>query len=174
MNDETEAKLTIINRLLASFPATQSGSSDDVIDGYLLGTASLPAAFLAVAAQRFLEGSVAGQHMVYPPSPAQLATEARVHWHRALDAGREVRRGLQPPDKQDIPEDERERVKAGFNKLIEDLSAKIVTDDAGDARRRKAIFDRTNARFYPDMSPAVVRKRLGFSVGDPDGDEAAA
>lgn len=174
MSDETEAKLTIINRLLASFPATSSGSSDDVVDAFLLGCAEIPAHFLAIAAQRFLAGTVPGQHTAFSPSPAQLATVAREHWYMALEA--EHKKLPPPPAPPEPSEEERERVKAGFDALVKDLAQRVQTDDAKEAARRKAIHDKTNARFMPDMSDEALSARLGrkrgFDVGYSD-DEAA-
>ena len=170
MSDETEAKLTIINRLLASFPATQSGSSDDVIDGYLLGCAEIPSQFMAVAAQRFLAGSVPGQHMAFPPSPAQLATTAREHWYMALEV-EHARLPPPPPEPEPSPE-ERARVKAKFDALIAERTAQVRTDDAAADRARRAVMARTNARFMPDMSDEEIHRRLGYTVGDRDADAA--
>jgi hypothetical protein len=170
MDDETEAKLTIINRLLAAFPATSSGSSDDVVDAFLIGCAEIPAHFLAIAAQRFLAGTVPGQHSTFSPSPAQLATTAREHWYMALET--EHKKLPPPPEPPEPSPEERARVKAGFDALIADLASKVQTEDAKATARRKALQDKTNARFQPDMSDEAVTARLGgrprYSVGDPE------
>lgn len=169
MSDETEAKLTIINRLLASFPATSSGSSDDVVDAFLIGCSEIPAHFLAVAAQRFLAGTVPGQHTAFAPSPAQLATTAREHWYMALEA--EHKKLPPPPPEPEPSPEERARVKAGFDALVADLAQRVTTVDAQEARRRKAIHDKTNARFMPDMSDEAMSRRLGRKAGFTVGDE---
>lgn len=174
LDERTKAVLTIINRLLASFPGTASGSSDDALDGYLLGTAEIPPEFLAIAAQRFLAGSVAGQHMSFPPSPAQFATEARQHWYAAIEREREEQLRLNPPRREHIPAEERARVKAGFDDLAASLGATMRTEDATADARRKSIFQRTNERFYPSMDEQAMKRRLGYSVGDADGEADAA
>jgi hypothetical protein len=65
--------------------------------------------------------------------------------------------------------------------MIEELSSKVAGENAPDeaeTQRHNAIWAKTNARFFPDMSDEAVHKRLGFTVGDPDaegdmGEEAA-
>jgi hypothetical protein len=145
-----------------------------VIDGFLLGCADVPAHYLAIAAQRFLAGTVPAQNMTFPPSPAQLATTAREHWYMALEV--EHAKLPPPPEPPEPSPEERERVKAGFNALIKDLSSKLQTEDAAADKRRKAIHNKVNARFAPDMSDEAMSARLGrkrgFEVGDDQSDAA--
>lgn len=131
-NSEKLERLTIINRLLASFPSAQSGQGDDALDGYLIGTRDVPVDFLAVAAARFLAGTVPGQHMTFPPTPAQLANEAREHWYKALEAEREKQVRLNPPKPKEpeISPEERERVKAKFEAWAQSMARDKRTEDA--------------------------------------------
>lgn len=174
MNDEAE-RLTIINRLLACFPATASGQGDDVVDGYLIGLSDIPLDFIAHAAKRFLGGQVPGQHSAFPPSPAQLATEARGLWYQELDRHRRDRLALAPPEANDIPDDERERVRAGFEKLVADMAERARTEDAAAEQRTRQQLAKANKYFMPDMSDAAVMERLmGYSVGSPESEEMSA
>ena len=62
--------------------------------------------------------------------------------------------------------------------LVDDLvrrnAEQLRTEDAEKDRRMRELTARTNARFMPDMSPAAMKRRLGFAVGDPEGDSDAA
>jgi hypothetical protein len=155
--------------LLASFPSTQSGQGDDALDGYLIGTREIPVDFLAIAAQRFLSGSVPGQHMTFPPTAAQFATEARDHWYKALEAEREKQARLAPPKPKEpeISPEERARVKAKFDALVASMAHEKMTDQAASAKLR----DRGDLIETPGYSYPVSRtlaKQLG--IGDPEGD----
>lgn len=133
--------------------------ADDVIDGYEIGLANIPVAYVAHAAQRFLAGEVPGQHTAFAPSPAQLASEARRHWHMALDGERRRRHPLPPPEIDRSPE-ARERVR----RLTAEITARLGPDTgpSAAARQRRDLFTRTNARFAPDASEASIARRLGM------------
>jgi hypothetical protein len=184
-NSEKLERLTIFNRLLASFPSTQSGQGDDALDGYLIGTREIPVDFLAIAAQRFLSGSVPGQHMTFPPTAAQFATEARDHWYKALEAEREKQARLAPPKPKEpeISPEERARVKAKFDALVASMAHEKMTDQAASARLSKEraeretkwLRDRGDLIETPGYSYPVSRtlaKQLG--IGDPEGDADVA
>lgn len=177
--------MTIINRLLASFPSSAAGQGDDTLDGYLIGTRDVPVDFLALAAQRFLSGSVPGQHMTFPPTPAQLANEARDHWYRHLDAVREERRRLAPPEPEDhvITDEERARGIAAFERIKASLAASMRTDEADrDARRRergeqeiKRLVERGDLVEVKGGTVPVSRSLMRqYGVGDPEGDRDVA
>ena len=169
--NEREAKLTIINRLLASFPATQSGASDDALDGYEIGIADVPAEFVAIAMTRFLSGKVPGQHLSFPPSPAQLASEARVHWHKRLDDARRERElhvaTLPSPAPVQHSPEARERI----SKMVADF---VETHRVSEKAQDRAYWNSVNDHFAPDMSPTATKRRLGlpYTAGDPDSDAA--
>lgn len=125
--------------------------------GYLLAAEDYPADDVEAAVDMLVKGTAPGVNPSFRPKPSEFGAECHRQNHlRADKRARDKFLALPPPVDRVIPDDERERVKAGFDKLIEDLSAKIITDDAGDARRRKAIFDKTNARFYPDGDEAAA------------------
>lgn len=177
--------MTIINRLLASFPSTSGGQGDDALDGYLIGTRDVPTDFLAIAAQRFLAGSVPGQNMTFPPSPAQLANEARSHWYKHLDSVREERVRLAPPKAEDrvIPDDERARGMEAFERMKANLGSSMRTEEAERDKRSKErgerelrwLRDRGDLVEVPGLSVPVSSTLLRqFSVGDPDGDRDVA
>jgi hypothetical protein len=184
-NTEKLQRLTIINRLLAPFPSSQGAQGDDSLDGYLIGTAEIPVDYLAVAAGRFLAGQVPGQHMTFPPTPAQLATEAREHWYKAIERERAEQARLAPPKQPDIvhsPESQ-DRVRAMTAKLVADLGTAARTEDAARNKLEKERVER-ETRWLRDRGDLVevkgaaypishaLAKQLG--IGDPEGDRDVA
>jgi hypothetical protein len=184
MNDETN-RLTILNRLLASFPSSVGGQGDDALDGYLIGTRDIPVDYLAIAAQRFLAGQVTGQHQTFAPTPAQLASEARVHWHKAIDEQRAEQARLAPPKPKEweISDEERARVAAKFDELRAQLAHNLETEDAVRSKRNREraeqetrwLRNRGDLVDVPGSSYPVSRTLMRqFGIGDREGTEDAA
>lgn len=144
-DDEAEQRLTIINRLLASFPATASGSGDEALDGYLIAVSDVPARFLAAASARFLQGSVDGHNKKFAPSPAELSSEARTIWSRErkrLQAEEQDRLQIAARP-QKLTEDELAHRKA----FVADLLKTLPRTPDSEADNRKSKMEATNEMF---------------------------
>lgn len=178
MDKQTAELLTIINRLLASFPGGGRGEADDVIDGYLIGLGLLPVQFVAQAAQEYLSGAVPDHNMAFAPSPAQLGSRARKHWHAFLDAEKRHKEAVLQIEARDHSVDKtdesRARVKAKMEQAINGLAQSMRTDDArtvADEKRKADFAKRVDERFRPDDDRSATLERLGFEVGDADAEE---
>lgn len=138
----------------------------------------IPAQDVSAAVDAFLQGKVPGFDGRFAPTAPQLAAAARRAMNERLDSEERTNRYTQPQLPPPIVQhsaEERARVKA----LVDGFVAKQVADgeSADEVKARKALFDATNARFYPDMTPEAMMKRLRlvpYTVGDADGDRDVA
>ncbi|MDB6035989.1 MAG: hypothetical protein JWM16_6327 [Verrucomicrobiales bacterium] len=170
----TPHQTALTSLLLGSFPTFQSGDGAAALGAYEWVFSQADERDLQPGIAILVNGQYPGHDGRFAPTAPQLATAIRMARDKRLNGERLNQLRLAPPPVEEISEEEQARVKAGFDQLVKDLSAKLQTDDAAADVRRKALFDRTNARFAPDMSPEAQRKRLGFDVGDPEGQEDAA
>lgn len=175
-----QAKLKDIKRLLGVYPPLNTADAEQTVRNYLLAVDDYTAADVEAAVNTFIKGSAPGVNPSFLPPPPAVGAECRRQMNLRLDAEareRLARPKLPKPDYQRSP-DEEARVKDGFDALIANLSSKVRTEDAEATARNKAVLDRTNQRFAPDMSDEAVHQRLGrrlsYSVGDRDGQEDAA
>lgn len=125
------------------------------------------------AVDNFLAGSAPGHNPAYAPAAPLVGAECRRVMNLRLDSEHRSRIPLPTPTVEHTPE-ELARMSAKAEEAIARLTASLRTEDAEADKRQRAGWERTNARFQPDMSPNAVKRRLGFSVGDPDGDADAA
>jgi len=159
----TEANLLIIiNRLLASFPAGQSGTGDEVVDAYMIGLSGIPAGHIAQASARFLQGQVEGHNPAFAPSPSQLAGEARRLWYRRIDEDRRDASGQQQIESRPEPLDENEieRRKAFVAKAMSKLKRTPDAERDIEAEQRKARMAERTSADYLDHRP--IEDRLGL------------
>jgi hypothetical protein len=123
-----------------------------------------------------LSGSAPGVNPNYLPPAPVVAAECRRQMNLRLDREnreRKLRPALPPPEIEHSPES-RARVKALVEGLTHRLSVDTEAEESEAAARRKALAERTNERFFPDMDEREMEERLGFSAGDPEDHEAAA
>lgn len=131
---------------------------------------------IEAAVTNLLNGSDLGHNPSFVPPAPVVAGEARRVMHLRLDRvnrERKLHPQLPPPDVVHTPA-ERERVKQMVDGLVNKIASEMETEDAALSKRKLTQFAKTNARFAPDMTPAAVRRRLGFTAGDPEGAEDAA
>lgn len=165
-----------INRLLACYPAGNWADPEQALRSYLLVVEDYPADDVEEAITTLIKGVAPGVNASFLPVPAVVGAECRRQLHLRLDRenrDKKLRPQLPPPDIIHTPE-ERARVQQKIDDLLANLAAAMETEDASLTRRKLGQFAKTNAKFAPDMSPAAVRRRLGFEVGDPEGAEDAA
>jgi len=130
------------------------------------------------ALDAFMSGQAPGHNPAFAPSAPMLAVEAKRQQNIRLESEERTRRYEQPQLAAPLvvhSPDERTRVKAKIDEFVAAQVAEQVHAD--EAKARKALFDATNARFYPDMSPDAVKDRLHLrhvGVGDADGDRDVA
>jgi hypothetical protein len=172
-----QAKLKQIRRILALWPSQAGDDGEDLLRGYLLAVDDYPADDVERGVDQLVKGTAPGINPSFRPKPSEVGAECRRQLNLRLDAvAREklYRPALPKPDYVRSP-DEEARVKAGFDELIASLSVSVRTEDAAATARNKAMLDKANRYFAPDMSEEAIHARLGrrrYSVGDPHEDAA--
>ncbi|MFD1945053.1 hypothetical protein [Paradevosia shaoguanensis] len=127
------------------------------------------------AVSDFLSGSVPGHNAAYVPTAPQVGSATRRAMERRTDRlAREkaLHPRLPPPDVPKTPES-RARVKAMVDGLVESFAEQHRTEDAAAAKRKHDQMVKANARFLDESDENAMRERLGYSVGDRDGEAAA-
>lgn len=131
---------------------------------------------IETAIGNFITGSAPGNNAAFvPPAPA-VGAECRRVMNLRLDSEYRNRvhvPALSPPDHVVSPE-ARARAKALVAKAVAKLTG---IEEADRSHGREALTDlmhRVDASMGADLSPDAMARRLGYSAGDPDGDEAAA
>jgi len=122
-----------------------------------------------------LSGSVPGHNPSYvPPAPLVASATRRAMERRTDRLAREkaLHPRLPPPDVPKTPES-RARVKAMVDGLVESFAEQHRTEDAAAAKRKHDQMVKANSRFLDESDEAAMRERLGYSVGDRDGEAAA-
>lgn len=161
-----QAKLKEITRLLASWPSA-AGEGDEQLRSYLLAVEDYPAQDVEAAVTTLIKGIAPGVNPNFLPPPAALGSESHRQNHLRCDRedrDRRLRPALAPPDIEHTPES-RARMKVILDAGVARLQAVTLPENEADAKRAKEQWDRVNARFYPDMTPGAVRRRL-WTAGD--------
>jgi len=127
------------------------------------------------ALDAFMSGQAPGHNPAFAPSAPMLAVEAKRQQNIRLESEERTRRYEQPQLAAPLvihSPDERARVKA---KIDEFLAGQVQEGTSeSEAKAAKALFDATNARFYPDMDPNAVKRRLKIGIGDDVGNRDVA
>jgi len=171
-------KLDQIDRLLSAFPSAASANVDPEqhLRNYLEAVEDYHADDVEAAVTAFIKGRVPAFDGRWAPTAPMLATAC----HRAaedrartayLDGLTKPR--LPAPQIEHTPES-RARIQAMAKQAAEAIASVTAPDDAERERELAASWQRTHQRFAPDMSEDAMRERLGFTVGDPDGDRDVA
>lgn len=125
---------------------------------------------IEAAVNNFLNGSAPGHNAAYAPSAPQVAAESRRVMNLRLESLHRAKPpALPPPDIKRTP-DSMARVAELTKQAVANLTSVMLTEDAETDRRRKAFQSRVFDRFDPPQTEAEMRRRLGFTVGDPDGE----
>lgn len=159
-----------IRRILALWPSQAADDGDELVRGYLLATEDYPACDVEAAVDMLVKGIAPGVNPSFRPKPSELGSESHRQNHVRCDRearDKRLRPALPPPDIEHTPES-RARMKAILEAGLAKLHEATAPEDKAAAERSKAQLDKVNAMFQPDMSEAAMRKRLGFSVGDPE------
>lgn len=181
-NQDHQRIAAAFDRLFRTYgPLGQGSTPDEVtrdrierIKVYFEAVAPYAEDDVDAAVEAFLTGSAVGVNPNFaPPAPA-FAGECRRQMNarlRRAELERLARPQLPPPDIEKTPE-QRERAKAKVAEFLENLAA--PDSDLEAVKRRNEQFEKTNARFYPDMSDEAVKARLmkprgtTWSAGDED------
>lgn len=164
-----------IQRLLSAFPATSQADPTLVLHNFLMAVEDWPADIVTDAVDSFIKGGFPGFDGRFAPTPPQLGTacrQAQEKVNRTAYLNRMARPALPPPDIEKTPE-QRLRAKAKIAEFV----ASVSPDPADEATIaiRNARWAKVNARFDPPQDDASVMERLmGYSVGSPESDDAAA
>ncbi len=192
MRDQTQ-KLKAIRRLLGSFaevPArpgeTQEQRAERMalqVHNYLTAIDGFDIGLVEDGVDLVLRGELPGHDMRWAPTPPMLATACRAAADKSARqrylAGIKAPR-LPPPDITHSPE-ERERARQKVAEFIASQGPSFAEQQAAD-RDRADKLAKHDSFFADDFVPAegvgriskTLAKKLGYSVGSPESDEAAA
>lgn len=87
MTRDEKAKKAAIIGLLMTFPSSQA-LGDEVLNGYVDAVVDFSVEAVASACERFAKGQVPGRNNAFPPSGAELATQARIFQRTPSDTPR--------------------------------------------------------------------------------------
>lgn len=166
-----------ITRLLGSWPLVAAPvDGNEQLRAYMLAVEDWQDVDVAAAVTSLIKGNAPGVNPNFLPTPAALGAECRRL--SSLRFGQEARAKarqpqLPPPEAPHTPE-LRGKFKDVVDGIVASLSIDIATEEAALMERREASLQRTNERFAPHMSPDAVAHRLGYSVGDREGEADAA
>lgn len=119
---------------------------------------------IEAAVRAIISGTAPGMNPNFAPSAGALGAEVvRQQNLRADSEARSRKPALPPPPVEKSPESQA-RVKAKVDALLQRMADQARTADAAAEQRRKNAWQRTNDYFD---------KRRGYSIGDPDSEEAA-
>lgn len=170
---QTDPTKTIaqISRLLSAFPPTGNPEPEETLRRYFEVLDEFSLWDIETAVDRYLRGKVPGFEGRFAPTPPMLAGQCRKALEERLVSEARRRPRLPAPEPEEVKDP---KIAEGLRQLAKDLGAQMLTDEAKSGRKRHDLLARANAKFAPDMSPAALHRRLGWSVGDPDGDSDAA
>lgn len=161
----------LLRKLFSAFPVTNNADPEENLRRYFEAVEEYAFWDLETAVDRFIKGKVPGFEGRFAPTPPMLAAQCRRALEERLASEARKRPRLAAPEPEEVKDP---KIAAGLRKLAEDLGRKMLTDEAAKERKRHDFAARVNARFTPDMNPRALERRLGWTVGDPDGDEDAA
>jgi len=142
---------------------------------YFEAVAIYEAQDVEAAVADFLSGSVPGHNPAFVPTAPQVGSATRRAMERRterLAREKALRPRLPPPDVEKTPES-RARVKAMIDQMQASFADAHRTEDAAAAKRKYDRMVGANARFLDERDEDAMRERLGYSVGDRDGEAAA-
>ena len=168
-----QAKLKLITLLLASWPSA-TGEGDGQLRAYLLAVDDYPLADVEAGVTSLVKGAAPGVNPNFLPPPAVVGAECRRQMNLRLEREARTRKPALPPPEIVHSAEERARVKAMVDDLVSRNAQAARTEDADRDRRMRGLADRTNANLGPDMSTGSMLHRLGYEVGDPDGERDVA
>lgn len=160
------------NRLFSTYPQFVGADTGELILAYFDAIEPYDTQDILAAVKSFLTGAAPGHNPAYAPSAPMVGAEARRVMNLRLDSERRMkalRPSLPAPTIEHSPA-ERARVAAMADDLVRRTAEQLNTPD--NATHRKDVWGPVHQRFYPDMSPAATKRRLGFDVGDADEDAA--
>lgn len=162
------------DKLFRTYPSFQAGKgAEAALRVYFEAVEPYATGDILDAVANFITGRAPGVNPSFaPPAPA-VASECRRVMNMRLDSERRSRPVLSLPEPV-IDEAERERVGAGLKSLIADMTANLSPEEEKAAAANRGQWAKVNQRFSPDQSEEAIAARLGFTVGDIEGDRDVA
>lgn len=152
------------------WPSQAQDDGEDLLRAYLLAVEDYAVGDVEAAVDELVKGTAPGVSPSFRPKPSETGAECRRQMNLRLESEARARRpALPPPDVVRSPES-RARVAAMAQRAIEDIASTMLTPDAETSRRRQRFNERMQVRFDPKTEREALA-RLGYSVGDPDGED---
>lgn len=166
-------------RLFSTYPQF-GGRNDGAFDRiaaakvYFEAVAIFEAGDIEQAVENFLTGAAPGHNPAFAPPAPLVGSEVRRVMNLRVESEARARRfrpALPAPDIVHTPE-ERERVRLKVEALKASIAERTGDDEAATEKQRRSNFAKVHERFRPDMDEDAVLERLGYTVGDADGEAA--
>lgn len=171
MRPDVQRVSEALKRLFRTYPGFQTDDVAATMQVYFEAVQPYATEDIEAAVTNFLTGSAPGHNPSFAPSAPLLGAEARRVMNLRVESEARERRyhpQLPAPDIEHTPES-RARVAAMTANLLANLKPQKM-----DAASDKEYWAGTHEMFAPDPSEAALRRRLGYSAGDPDGDREVA
>lgn len=161
--DQRDRKATeaIVAAFLTSYGSSRGTETDAkiVVGTYASVLADIPPWAVAEAARAWTRGGYGAVASAFAPSAAQFyecASTIIRNYVREADELRAVLGAVTQP----VPEDERKRVAAGFDKLVSELGGKPVSSEASARMRFEALCEEmgVDPKSVPDANPTAGTK----------------
>ena len=153
--------------LFSTFPQ-QSGDLAAQVEAHAMALDGHDLRDIKAAVERFIRGSVSDHNPNFAPSAPLLGKVVRQCMNDRLDHERRTN----PPrmiEHHEVEKSLPESGRAAFVKRELARAGVMLPDKRSPDAMKPFKYGRD-----PDMSAEAVSRRLGYSVGDPEGDEAAA
>lgn len=189
MNQNQQTIAAAFDRLFRTYPQSDRGADADLLvtqrmeraKVYFEAVAPYELQDVMQAIENFITGNVPGCNAAFAPPAPHVAAECRRVMNLRLNHEKLTRKPLPPPADREIPDDERERVKAKFAKLKASLPVsdeetdKAAASKARSEREIRWLRDRGELVELPGSSVPISTTLLRqFEVGDSDGDRDVA
>ncbi len=177
----SEQTLALIDLLFSTYPAFQSGDARTALTAYDITLAGLPEQDISSGLKLFLQGMVDEHNKSFAPPAPLVGTvirnirDGRLHrekWNTEAIAQIEAR---QQPKEHDEPT-RKVFVQRMFDGAVVLESEAALTPEAIAKKKAAAAayLEAHDKTFDIERSPEATARRLGYTVGDPDGDRDVA
>lgn len=163
---------SLMNLMFSTFPPPPGTDLAAQLEAYSIALDGHDLRDIEAGVKRIIRGEYAGHNPSFAPSAATLGSVVIGSRNYRLEReARNVVRNQLPAPTIERSDESRARVAALMETAVSNLASELRTPDAETERRKQAFQSRVFDRFDPPQSEAEMRGRLGFTAGDPDGED---
>ena len=180
--EEQHRKVVALERLFRTYPSFGKGETAEEVardrmakaEVYLAAVEPYQAADVESAVSAFITGTVPGHNPAFAPTAPEVGSATRREMEHRVGSEVRARKPALPPPDIEHSEESRARIKALVAGCVASLTSITAAEDEARELEKAERWQRTHVAFVPDLDEAAMAARLGFTVGDRDGDEDAA